>query len=445
MSDPPSNVQDSVRASTAKRDEDGPSERKQLALGLAADATNRVESFHVNERGVVERTVRLHNGESNVSVLVGSESHAPGVISASEAERLYLRSTDRPPDGRGVAVRCVDLFSGCGGFSLGAQEAARALGRRFRPLAVDFDSKAAAVFEANFGEGSAIHGDVLELIDRAPGSRTSPQEKLFCRQVGTADLLIGGPPCQGHSALNYRTRHRDDRNELYGVMVRAAEILDPPHVLIENVPGALRDRQGVVQRSIEGLSKLGYQVSHAVLDASRVGVPQSRRRLLVVASKATCVTAATLETTYQVPERSIRWAIDDLIDKRDGLLDEPASSAPDTRRRIDYLFDNDLFELPNAQRPPCHRGDHSYVSIYGRLGWNTKAQTITTGFYSMCMGRYVHPSRRRTITAHEAARLQFFPDFFDFSPARNRGELSRMIGNAVPSKLSYMSVLELLR
>ena len=101
-----------------------------------------------------------------------------------------------------------------------------------------------------------------------------------------------------------------------------------------------------------------------------------------------------------------------------------------------YLFDKRLYDLPNSRRPDCHRdGDHSYVSMYGRLHWHKPAQTITTGFGSMGQGRYVHPARRRTITPHEAARLQTFPDWFDFGDQTSPTELAKMIGNAVPPLL----------
>ena len=84
------------------------------------------------------------------------------------------------------------------------------------------------------------------------------------------------------------------------------------------------------------------------------------------------------------------------------------------------------------------------MSVYGRLSWDKPAQTVTRGFYSMCMGRYVHPSQRRTLTAREAARLQFFPDFFDFSGANTRTAIATLIGNAVPPKLIYPFVRELI-
>jgi DNA (cytosine-5)-methyltransferase 1 len=83
--------------------------------------------------------------------------------------------------------------------------------------------------------------------------------------------------------------------------------------------------------------------------------------------------------------------------------------------------------------------------MYGRLHWDRPAQTITSGYGSMGQGRYVHPRERRTLTPHEAARLQMIPDFFDFSDARSRGAWARMIGNAAPWKLAYAFALEMLR
>jgi DNA (cytosine-5)-methyltransferase 1 len=90
-------------------------------------------------------------------------------------------------------------------------------------------------------------------------------------------------------------------------------------------------------------------------------------------------------------------------------------------------------------------GDHSYKSVYGRLPWDRPAQTITTGFGSMGQGRFVHPKRRRTLTPHEAARLQFIPDHFRLDEVESKTALAEMIGNAVPPKLTYVFALELLR
>jgi DNA (cytosine-5)-methyltransferase 1 len=110
-----------------------------------------------------------------------------------------------------------------------------------------------------------------------------------------------------------------------------------------------------------------------------------------------------------------------------------------------YLVDKKVFELPNRLRPICHQnGQHSYASVYGRLLWNQPAQTITSGYGSMGQGRYVHPLGRRTLTPHEAARLQLFPDWYDFGPGP-RTKWATAIGNAVPFKLSYIFGVNLLR
>jgi DNA (cytosine-5)-methyltransferase 1 len=109
------------------------------------------------------------------------------------------------------------------------------------------------------------------------------------------------------------------------------------------------------------------------------------------------------------------------------------------------LASDDCSCVPYERRPDCHRnGGHTYKSVYGRLHWDRPAQTITTGFSSVGQGRFVHPRRPRTITPHEAARLQFIPDFFRFGSAA-RGELTTMIGNAVPPRATFAMVLALLR
>jgi DNA (cytosine-5)-methyltransferase 1 len=100
-------------------------------------------------------------------------------------------------------------------------------------------------------------------------------------------------------------------------------------------------------------------------------------------------------------------------------MDRPTVLKPETQRRVDYLFDHDLFDLPNSERPPCHRDKmHTYNSVYGRLQWDRPAPTITGGFDTMGRGRFVHPRFRRPLTPREGARLQGFPDWF---PPRGEG------------------------
>jgi DNA (cytosine-5)-methyltransferase 1 len=152
--------------------------------------------------------------------------------------------------------------------------------------------------------------------------------------------------------------------------------------------------------------------------------------------------------SYSTPRRDVAWAIGDLNERipDESLLDGSPRLNDVTRDRIEWLFDNEAHDLPDEFRPDCHKTKaHTYGSVYGRMHWDRPGPTITSGFNTMGQGRFVHPKQRRTITPHEAARIQFIPDFFDFSMVKRRNALTSIIGNAVPPKLSYVLGLELLR
>jgi DNA (cytosine-5)-methyltransferase 1 len=226
---------------------------------------------------------------------------------------------------------------------------------------------------------------------------------------------------------------------LYLRAVRAAEVLQPRAVLIENVPGVVHDEGEVIAIAHRFLSLAGYQVRDFVIDSQDLGLPQTRRRHVLIALRDGEPPSTIARPAVDQPA-TLRDYIGDLVDEprsRTGPFYDPGTPSKENKRRIDYLFDNGLFDLPNSQRPPCHRDRaHSYVSMYGRLRWDAPAGTITSGFGCMGQGRYVHPSRRRTLTPHEAARVQGFPDFYDFSDVRGVTSLREMIGNAVPPRLS---------
>jgi len=352
-----------------------------------------------------------------------------------------------------MAVRVVDLFSGCGGMSVGFEEAVRREGCSLEiPLAVDVDKDALEVYETNLPASTAESVDIATLFDGLVGEKLTKVEKRLKERIGLVDVLIGGPPCQGHSDLNNHTRRADPKNDLYLLMARAAEVFAPKVVVIENVAQVTLDEAGVVEKTEVALLFAGYDVDGRVVDLRRVGVPQRRRRYLLLASKLVELDpASTLERIAkgmpEHPDRSVRWAIEDLVDtKSSDPRDVASRTSEDNAKRIDYLFEQKLFDLPNEERPECHRDrEHTYVSMYGRLKWDEPAQTITTGFGSMGQGRYVHPSRRRTITPHEAARLQTFPDWFDFGDQPARGLLAKMIGNAVPPLLMATLGIEIVR
>jgi DNA (cytosine-5)-methyltransferase 1 len=333
----------------------------------------------------------------------------------------------------------VDLFAGAGGFSLGMQEACRRLGFESSVVfAMDNDEDAARVFGENFPKTEVLTESVEGIFDGKLGKPSGRGEKRLARNVGRIDILIGGPPCQGHSDLNNRTRRKDPRNVLYTRMVRAAEVLRPRAVLIENVPAVVHDVDGIVGLAVAHLREAGFDVASRIFGMEALGVPQSRKRhvLLAVAEGAldpTEILRSVVSLCSIQHIRTVRWALEDLLTV-EGVtpFDEPSGMSRVNSERITWLFENDAFDLPNELRPTCHQSEHSYRSMYGRLRWDRPAQTITTGYGSIGQGRYVHPERRRALTPHEAARLQTFPDFFSFLGISSRTSWANMIGNAVP-------------
>lgn len=345
-------------------------------------------------------------------------------------------------------MRVVDLFAGCGGLTLGAAEAARSLGLGIDVrLAVDFDETAAQVYRSNLPAADVRCCSVEDLFGGDPGTPLTANETVLKERIGPVDVLLGGPPCQGHSDLNNHTRRADPRNVLYLRMARAVEVLEPGIVLIENVPMVTRDTERVVETTLAHLRACRYVVADAIVDLARLGAPQRRRRHVVLGSRDPRVDARKILGTtgprcaaHQV--RTVQWAIGDLVGATSGgVFDAAPSPSSENVRRIAWLFEHGQYDLPNELRPECHRSQHSYKSMYGRLKWDGPAQTVTTGFGSMGQGRYVHPSNRRTITPHEAARLQLIPDFWSFSCAPRRGQLATLIGNAAPPVLAS-SLLE---
>ncbi len=355
-----------------------------------------------------------------------------------------LQLRERPSFDKGDhSLRIVDLFAGCGGITLGLAQAAHAAGYGIDiPLAVDFEPLATKIYQQNFPFAGRVETATVEsFFDGDLGAPTTIAEKRTTGSVGSIDVLVGGPPCQGHSNLNNRTRRVDPKNGLYLRMARAAEVLSPAIVLIENVPAVVRDRHdelGVVGRTSAHLESLGYRVEQRVVAFADLGVAQTRRRHVLLATASSQPEPGAILDAFGADEhaRDLRWAIGDLstID-RSGLLDRAPQPSPENLKRMRYLLDNDEYDLPNHLRPECHRGDHTYKSMYGRLRWNEPAQTVTSGFGSIGQGRYMHPELTRALTAHEAARIQGFPDYFDFTGCPTKGALATMIGNAVPPQL----------
>lgn len=361
---------------------------------------------------------------------------------------LTLTRRPRQPDKPGATAQVVDLFCGCGGLSLGAWEAFRRAGISMTPaLALDLSNAALAVYKRNFAflEPRTLRDDIGSVFDGGLGASPTESESFWSQLLGQVDLLLAGPPCQGHSDLNNSTRRRDPRNLLYLRAIRAVQVLRPAVAIIENVPAVVHDSDGVVAQGVSTLESMDYQISTGVVDAAHCGLPQRRRRHLLIASLHGTID---LQKVFSDTPGTLGSYIADIADepsKATSIFRTPSKTLAQNIDRINYLFDNRIHDLPNALRPPCHRDKHhTYASMYGRLRANAPAPTITSGFGSMGQGRFVHPTRRRMITPHEAARIQGFPDFFDFSNVVKRTELQEMLGNAVPPPLALFAVESLI-
>jgi DNA (cytosine-5)-methyltransferase 1 len=352
---------------------------------------------------------------------------------------------------RRATIRAVDLFCAAGGLTAGLKHAAHSIGLGVdMALAVDADSDALAIYTANHGPSLSTGVDVQTLVNyhihgRGETARWSEWPAFIdphmTRFLTPLDILVAGPPCQGHSNLNNVSRRKDARNLLYLTTVAFAVASNARLVVIENVPDVLLDSHEVVPTARTLLAKSGYQTDDAVLIADNFGVAQRRRRhfLVAVRDRSEAFSLVDISGGLRMQSLTLRQAIADLANRKGrSIVDTVGTLSPENLRRIDWLFDNDAYDLPNTQRPRCHRNGHTYPSVYGRMRWNEPAQTITTGYLTPGRGRFVHPSRRRTVTPREAARIQAFPDSYDFCPAgidATRVLLGKIIGDAVPPLL----------
>lgn len=342
----------------------------------------------------------------------------------------------------GTVITYVDLFSGCGGLSYGIQAAAVEMG--FQPrsvLAVDLKSSPLEVYASNIFHGrDAIRNmNVLEVFNLERNSKLTKKELELKRKFGKVNMLVAGPPCQGHSDLNNSTRRKDPRNNLYLACTRAVEVFEPDFVCIENVPTVVHASEEVVQSTVSDLARKGYFVKTLTVNFLDLGIPQARKRHILVASKNQQFINTLVVSNTRKQVVPLRDFISDVCVDNDHILYRSGKLSAENIERVNYLFENNLYDLPDHCRPSCHRDkQHSYKSSYGRLNMDLPAQTITSGFGSIGQGRYVHPTERRTINPREAARIQGFPDRFDFSAVGSITELREIIANAVPPQLTYV-------
>lgn len=373
----------------------------------------------------------------------------------SEDQAIYkAREEDELAKPR-IAFKLIDLFCGAGGMTLGFT---KALGHHFKPVwANDFNKYCVETYSANFGN-HCVSGDIVDLL------------RNCSIEIPKADVVIGGPPCQGFSLLN-KNRENDSRNELWRPFLEVVEKSYSDAFVIENVPQLLGTfEHGEIVGAAE---TLGFKVWSGKLCAADYGVPQTRWRAIIIGSKRLdpsiiCPPRKThfnpngngrqrtldfsgngeyLPTPYEW--RTVRDTIGDLpppagteirdvpppLDLHFGRT--PTSMSLKRYRAIPKEGMNrfDLQKRAPELTPPCWiRKKTGGTDLFGRLWWDRPAFTIRTEFFKPEKGRYLHPSQHRPITHREAARLQGFPDFFVFKGSKI--EIAKQIGNAVPPLLA---------
>jgi DNA (cytosine-5)-methyltransferase 1 len=321
-----------------------------------------------------------------------------------------------------MTLTAVDLFCGAGGLSEGlSQSGVRVLG------ALDVSRLAIEAYRANHPDTRVWRRDIRRL---AP---VDILRELGLRP-GELDLLAGCPPCQGFSTLRTHNRSshvNDSRNGLVAQFARFCEVLRPRGLLMENVPGLESDRR--FRLLMNRLERLGYQLTYGVLDAADYGVPQRRRRFVLLGLLGEQVEFASPTAT---PVR-VRDAIGDLPQPTSS--DDPLHNYREARSREILELIRDIpsdggsrRDLGPERQLACHKRVDGWNDVYGRMAWDAPAPTITSGCINPSKGRFLHPEEDRAITLREAALLQSFPHDYEFPLTEGRYKAADLIGNALP-------------
>ncbi len=322
--------------------------------------------------------------------------------------------------------KALDLFCGAGGLTVGLQQAG------FEVIgAVEILAVAADTYQENHPNVDLHRKDI----------RTIAPEDLMKKwnlKEGELDLIAGCPPCQGFSSI--RTRNKassveDARNDLVFEYLRFIETFLPKAVMMENVPALARDKR--IQDVLAKLAELGYKVDDStvqVQDAANFGVPQRRRRMILMTSRLGKIP----ETPKAIEKVTVRKAFEQLdkASKSKDMLHNLSSKRTERIQNLIAAIPKDggsRSSLPQSMWLECHkRYPQGFKDVYGRIAWDDVSPTMTGGCNNPSKGRFLHPEENRVISLREAALLQTFPKDYYFPTNQSRDKVALMIGNALP-------------
>lgn len=344
-------------------------------------------------------------------------------------------------------IRVIDLFAGAGGFTAGF----RAASNRYHTVrAVEWDTAAAASYEATFGEGIVFAGRIQDWLEEG--------------DVPQADLIVGGPPCQGFSTLG-KQNEEDERNSLWREYMRTILLAKPKYFVVENVAAFAKSPQYRLfkEQTEPGGALEDYDFDHRILNAADYGAPQARKRTVIIGHLRTVPFPGWPEPTHAATHRSVRWAFERAaIDELPTGIDYPDDRTVEFngkklagpfapfelhlgRRYSQLSLDRfatieaggnrfDIAKKRPELLPKCWVNHTSGSGdVMGRLRWEDPAVTIRTEFFKPEKGRYLHPTANRAITHFEAAVLQGFTSDHRFVGSKTA--IAKQIGNAVPIPL----------
>lgn len=316
----------------------------------------------------------------------------------------------------------LDLFSGCGGLTLGLKQGG------FKVLgAVDNDPLSVETYRVNHPEVTVWNEDIRKLDPVLIQSTL----KL---ETGDLDLLAGCPPCQGFSTMRTLNGARyidDSRNDLLFDFMRFVYALRPKAVMIENVPGLEQDWRFSIFWNL--MEKTGYVGDKGVFNAAMFGVPQRRHRLIYLAGLQKSIPFAEPTDDLMTVSEAI-GGLPKAGTSGDALHDLPERRSPRIMELIRRIPKDggSRSDIPEQDQLDCHKKCDGFKDVYGRMAWNRVAPTITSGCYNPSKGRFLHPEEDRAITLREAALLQGFPKGYKFITRRGKAAVAAMIGNALP-------------
>jgi DNA (cytosine-5)-methyltransferase 1 len=333
-----------------------------------------------------------------------------------------------------MGIGVFDFFSGCGGTSKGFQNAG------LKPaFALDFDDDAATTFRHNFPDTVFSASDIKKF-------KSEEIEDLIPRHDLT--LFCGCAPCQPFTKQNTKKPEKktDVRRSLLSRFGALVTQYIPDYIFVENVPGIQKvSGNSALTRFTKRLEMLGYSTKVGIVESQKYGVPQRRRRLVLIAS---------LHGTIDFPEEThapdngkpfstVREWISHLPPIKAGeahpaIPNHRAASLSELnlRRIMATPPEGSRADWPENLQLRCHAtaGYSGHTDVYGRMKWDGPATGLTTRCISLSNGRYGHPEQHRAISVREAAALQTFPDSFEFTGSLN--SQAKQIGNAVPVLLA---------